>query len=357
MIREDLKVLLISPLPPPAGGIASWTTQYLNWSEKNALEVEIVNTAVIGIRAQKINNRTRILDEIRRTYNILDDLKVKIDRLKPQIVHLNTPCGKLGIIRDYLCARRAKKSGVKLFVHYRCNIRDQVKKSKVSNFFLRKLAKIADVNLVLNDSSREYLENLANCYGIKIANFIDENSIIMDSKRIDVRIRTVSFIGHVQKSKGVIEIIHAAKMLPEITFKLAGPVAAEIKEMDTPENLQFLDAILKNEVRDLLMESDVFLLPSYTEGFSNALLEAMAMGLPIITTPVGANEDMIEHMGGLIVEVGDSTNIIKAITELSDYDKRLNMSQWNLDKVKNFYTTDKVMHELVFHYLKSLTNR
>ena len=55
MKRNDLKILLVSPLPPPAGGIASWTQQYIGWSEINNLNVEIVNTAVIGKREKKIN--------------------------------------------------------------------------------------------------------------------------------------------------------------------------------------------------------------------------------------------------------------------------------------------------------------
>jgi L-malate glycosyltransferase len=351
--QKDLKVLLISPLPPPAGGIATWTSQYLNWAERNDLNVEIVNTAVIGSRALKINTKTMILDEIKRTFNIIEELKHKIVRFKPQVVHLNTPCGKLGIIRDYMCARIAKKSGLKLFIHYRCNISDQINESKVSRFFLRKLAKIADVNLVLNNSSSEFLKNEANCCSIKIANFIDEVSMIAGSKIISNQIKIVSFVGHVQKTKGVIEVINAAMILPDITFKLAGPVADDIKELKTPSNLKFLGAIPKNEVRDLLMESDVFLLPSYTEGFSNAILEAMALGLPIITTPVGANEDMIENMGGLIVEVGDSSSIVKAIVELNECEPRTEMSEWNLTKVKNHYTTDKVIRELVFHYLSN----
>lgn len=354
MKQEDLKVLLVSPLPPPAGGIATWTTQYLGWSEKNHLSVEIVNTAVIGVRAHRINDRTKVFDEIKRTYNILKDLNDRIDQFKPLIVHLNTPCGRLGIIRDYLCARQAKRKGVKLFVHYRCNIEDQIRDRRISKFFLRKLAMIADVNLVLNDSSRIYLENQSDCYGIKLANFIDDRLIIPGAKVIKDEIHTVSFVGHVQKSKGVAEIIEAAKMLPAIIFKLAGPVTADTKEMAIPANLLFLEAISKSDVHDLLMESDVFLLPTYTEGFSNALLEAMAMGLPIITTPVGANEDMIENMGGLIVEVGDSGSIVQAIHELNDYNTRMKMSHWNIDKVKQHYTTDKVMQELVFHYLRNL---
>lgn len=60
-------MLVSPPLQHPVGGIASWTKQYIDWSEKNNLSVEVINTAVIVRLAEKINHRTKILDEIKRT--------------------------------------------------------------------------------------------------------------------------------------------------------------------------------------------------------------------------------------------------------------------------------------------------
>lgn len=174
MIPQDLKILLISPLPPPAGGIASWTKQYIDWAKNNSVSVEIVNTAVIGKRAEKINNKTRILDEIKRTKIIINEIRTKINVFKPGIIHLNTPCGKLGIIRDYLCARIVKKNNIKLIVHYRCNIQDQVN-NMISNFFLKRLSNIADLNLVLNSASLKYVVKKTKSATIQISNFIDED--------------------------------------------------------------------------------------------------------------------------------------------------------------------------------------
>lgn len=355
MKQDNLKILLVSPLPPPAGGIASWTQQYIDWSEKNNLRVDIVNTAVIGKRAEKINQKTKILDELKRTKDIIKELKTKINKFKPQIIHLNTPCGKLGIIRDFLCAQIAKRNGVKLIVHYRCNIEDQVNQSFVSRFYLKRLSNTADLNLVLNSSSAQYLMQETQSNSILTANFINENFVLDKSKNISADIKIISFVGHVQRTKGILEIIDAAKYLPDITFKIAGPVSNEISKIDKPNNLIFLGSLSKQEVKNLLKESDVFLFPSYTEGFANALLEAMAMGLPIITTPVGANVDMIESMGGLIVEVGNSKSIIEAIYNIQSPIDRTRMSTWNLNKVKNEYTIEKVMEKLIFIYLNELS--
>jgi glycosyltransferase involved in cell wall biosynthesis len=355
MIKEDLRVLLISPLPPPAGGIASWTKQYIEWSEINSLCVDIVNTALLGKRADKINHKTRIMDEIKRTKNIIKELDTKIDKFKPQIIHLNTPCGKLGIIRDFLCARIARKNGIKLIVHYRCNIKDQINSSHYSRFFLKRLANIADINLVLNSTSKQYIKQESNSDSIQIANFINKDFILDNPKNIRDEIKIISFVGHVQRTKGALEIFNAAKEMPEITFKIAGPIADEISQFKKPSNLILMGPIMKHQVKELLLETDVFLFPSYTEGFANVMLEAMATGLPIITTSAGANVDMIESIGGVIIEVGNSNSIIEAVNSVKSFSVRAKMSEWNLKKVRDEYTTDKVMNKLISIYLSEIT--
>ena len=352
MIRKDLmRVLLISPLPPPAGGIASWTKQYLSWSEENDLNIQVVNTALIGKRRKKINSKTRLLDEVKRTKFIIQDLRSKISEFKPDVVHLNTPCGKFGIIRDFICASIVKRKKIGLVIHYRCNIKDQVDKSIVSKYFLPKIAKIADVNLVLNKTSKIYLNLEAKCSSIEIPNFINDSFDLNANKNIKRKVEVISFVGHVQKTKGIYEILNVAKKLPQITFKLAGPIADEINEIEKPENVIFLGPIENTKVKELLFQSDVFLFPSFTEGFANAMLEAMVSGLPIIATPVGANREMIEEKGGIIVEVGNSDSIYRAINLMEDPNLRLRMSEWNINKVKNEYTIEKVMDTLIQLYL------
>ena len=151
--NKGLKILLISPLPPPAGGIASWTQKYLKWAEQNKIQVDLVNNSVIGKRRSRVNSGRSFLEEIRRTRRILMDLKKRIYEGSLDIVHLNSSCGKYGIIRDYLCARIIKEKDIYLVVHYHCNIEDQIKNRRVQKFFFRKLARRADVNLVLNNNN------------------------------------------------------------------------------------------------------------------------------------------------------------------------------------------------------------
>lgn len=68
------------------------------------------------------------------------------------------------------------------------------------------------------------------------------------------------------------------------------------------------------QVRQWLAEADIFALPSHSEGMSMAVLEAMAFGLAVITTPVGANaEAVVDGESGLLVPVGATADLAAAL--------------------------------------------
>lgn len=346
---SNIKVLLISPLPPPAGGIATWTKKYTDWAYKEHINVEVINSAVIGGRAEQINTNRNYMDEVKRTISILKELIKKIKSFHPNIIHLNSACGKFGLIRDFLCAAIVHSHKIPLVVHYRCNIEDQVR-SKIQTYFLGKVSQLANINLVLNSPSKKYLEKTYGINSSLITNFID-NDFIVEKKDINEQIYNILFVGHVQATKGVKEIIQVAYHFKDICFTLAGPIADEIKLLKVPDNIVFKGSIGLADIRKLLENADVFLFPSHTEGFSNALLEAMAMGLPIITTNVGANADMIEASGGIIVNVNDCNGIRNAIIKLKNKEVREKASLWNIKKVNETYLIDMVMKKLFTIYL------
>lgn len=86
---------------------------------------------------------------------------------------------------------------------------------------------------------------------------------------------------------------------------------------------------LRQDVQHLLSAMDIFVLPSHEEGFCNALLEAMAAGLPCIATNVGGNaEAVIHNKSGLIVEPKDKAALRDALCQLvEDEGLRLRLAQ------------------------------
>lgn len=121
--------------------------------------------------------------------------------------------------------------------------------------------------------------------------------------------------------------------------------------------MDLIGVLNKQEIRLLLSKSDLFIFLTYTEGFSISLLEAMAMGVPIITTDVGANYEMLENKGGFIVPIkSDISTINEKLDMIKDMKTREKMSNWNINKVLNHYTVDSVMKQLVNEYTKLLEN-
>ena len=88
----------------------------------------------------------------------------------------------------------------------------------------------------------------------------------------------------------------------------------------------------------LLSASDVFVLPSYTEGFPNVIIEAMAMGKPIIATSVGAIPEMLDEGCGVVVPPKDADSLQKALQKVCNFDSdcgRLSVPKLNSRRDQN----------------------
>lgn len=348
----DISVLLISPIPPPAGGDSTWALKYLNYCKAMNLHVEHINTSVIGKRALTVNTSFSLIDEIRRTYRIWSST-IKILRKKNiDVVHMNTNCSPRGIIRDYISAYIIKRFKKPIVIHCRCNIADQIGDSQIGLKYFIKLSQISDKVIVLNNKSLEYVKKMADREGVIVPNFI-ENDFITETKDIREKVKEVIFVGHVKNTKGIREIIQTAKQFSDIKFIIAGPLTDDYMKYDKDiPNINYIGSVDIKQIKTHLDKADVFLFPTYTEGFSNALLEAMARGLPIITTDVGANKDMIEDKGGLIVMIESSDELIEAIKTIDNRLLRESMSRWNIEKVQQKYKINNVILNLFEIYLE-----
>jgi glycosyltransferase involved in cell wall biosynthesis len=343
---SKVNVLLISPLPPPAGGISSWTKGYLE--SRKALEnnILIVNSAVIDSRVKDFNKRD-FFEEWKRTRNILSDLKKRLSGKQIELVHLNSSCGKFGLLRDCLCAFAVKQNGISLITHFHCDVSYMVR-GKTNLFLLRKLVSASDVVLTLNEVSKQFVMEKCGKTSIILPNFVsDEFSYLISAdKVIKENIENILFVGHVQDAKGCHVIYETAKLFPEIQFNLLGFISDKFKKMDKPVNIALFGEVSKEQVKIEMLKADLFLLPTHTEGFPTVLVEAMACGLPVIATPVGAIPDMIEKDGGILVPVNDVTAVSKAILALQDKGIRTKISCWNKQKVNDNYRMDQIMNQL-----------
>lgn len=102
----------------------------------------------------------------------------------------------------------------------------------------------------------------------------------------------------------------------------------------------------RNDVPDVMRGLDCFALPSLVEGVSNTILEAMASGLPVVATRVGANADLVDDgVGGVIVASGDATAMAQALAALADDPARAQaMGRAGRSRVEQRFSLDAMLN-------------
>jgi glycosyltransferase involved in cell wall biosynthesis len=91
-----------------------------------------------------------------------------------------------------------------------------------------------------------------------------------------------------------------------------------VHDLGLQKNVRLLGSLREEEVRQHLQDADAFCLPSLSEGISNAVLEAMACGLPVVTTDCGGmSEAVTEGVEGFLVPVRDPEAMARALAQLA----------------------------------------
>jgi len=151
----------------------------------------------------------------------------------------------------------------------------------------------------------------------------------------------ILFVGKLSREKGVEDLIRALSLLP---LNILSKIGVWIVGGGSPEYISYLyDLAGRTKVKDRITflgeidwdeiplvykSSDVFVLPSYREGFPHVLLEAMASGVAIIATNVSGVQDIIKSDNGLLFECGDVKKLAQYIAALvNDDDIRRKMSE------------------------------
>ena len=176
------------------------------------------------------------------------------------------------------------------------------------------------------------------------------------------RVPHVVFISNMLERKGILELAEAVDELVRLDeeFRLSiagkGPRAATAEALAAGnENVEYLGYITEEKKQELLGEASIFVLPSYAEGLPIAMLEAMAAGNAIVSTPVGAIGEVVGEENGLLVEPGDADALADALaTLIADPERTAEMGRTNRAAVESQYAWTTVTEELLRTYERHL---
>lgn len=126
----------------------------------------------------------------------------------------------------------------------------------------------------------------------------------------------------------------------------------QINKLDLTGVVEFRGSV--DNVQDVLSKSDIGILPSHEEGFSNAILEYMASGLPVIATDVGGNtEAVVDAVTGFIVPPEDPQSLAEAILKLVESQElRMEMGRKGYERAKDLFSMEACVDEYASFYRK-----
>lgn len=195
---------------------------------------------------------------------------------------------------------------------------------KILKFVFKNADKITTVSEDLRDDIIQLGINKNKI--IMIPNGVDSNifkkrdkKIIRKKLAIDFNKKIILFVGHLIKEKGVGYLINAMSYLKDSQLLLIGEGADEniFKNQSSKlKNILFLGTKSQEELAHYYNAADVFVLPSFSEGRPNTVLEAMASETAIIATDVGGIPELINNKTGLLIKPKNTPDIVNSVNKL-----------------------------------------
>ena len=311
-------------------------------------EFEVIGVSSAGKELQDVEKdeeiQTIVLEmsrEITPLKDMLSLIKMIMLLLKerPQIVHTHTPkAGIVGMVAAWIC-----RVPYRLHTVAGLPVMEAVGKKRELLLFIEKLTYACATKIYPNSNGLEeyILQNtLTTQKKLKVIGYGSSNGIDTDyfskseevlqvSQNIerDLALKdkfTFCFVGRVVKDKGIDELLYAfnalTKEYADIALLIVGgfeekldPIAQESQEiLQTNSSIYHVGFV--NDIRPYLAMSDLFVLPTYREGFPNVVLQASAMGLASIVTNInGCNEIIKNEYNGLLVEPKDKEALLSAM--------------------------------------------
>jgi glycosyltransferase involved in cell wall biosynthesis len=265
--------------------------------------------------------------------------------IRPHIVHTHTPkAGLIGMLAAWLCrvpVRMHTVAGLPL-----------VEAKGLKRFILvvtEKITYFCATGVYPNSVGlKDYMTQSLGVSNVKLkiigkgsSNGIDtslfKRSAEIEKQASDIRGRyginsedvVFSFVGRIVKDKGIGELVHAFKRLPalqggaKVYLLLIGPFEQELDPLHEAdykflhESKNVILAGFQSDVKPWIAASDIFVFPSYREGFPNVVMQACCLSVPCIVSNINGCNEIIQHeQTGIVVPAKNAEAVYQAMIKL-----------------------------------------
>lgn len=177
----------------------------------------------------------------------------------------------------------------------------------------------------------------------------------------------LTFVGRIVSDKGINELVEAflsikADIKWPVKLLLVGPFEDDLNPVTAKTRASINDhpdiitTGFQSDIRPYLYMSDVFVFPSYREGFPNVILQACAMGVPCIATDInGCNEIITHQETGLLVPPKNASALLSAMHQMiNDDNLRKRFSEKARELVEKNYSQQYVWEQIMIEYKSQL---
>ena len=287
---------------------------------------------------------------------------IKHESLKTVV--FNPSLSKVALFRDYIyhiLASRSKKKQIIFFRGWSDNFDEMISSNGISRILFNHIyKKRADAFIVLSERFKNKLIEWGVDKPIYVETTIVEEKMLngFDFKKKSIGNNELLFLSRIEKEKGIFEAVDAVNILMEkrsnLQFRIAGNGSAfeELKKyvsnLET-NRIKIIGYVKDGDKSECFTSASIFIFPSvHDEGMPNSVLEAMAFGLPVITTRVGGIPDFFEDgKMGLFLDSRNPEHIADQIHYLLDRpDLMEEMSRYNFEYAKEHFYASKVAKRL-----------
>lgn len=316
--NRKLSVLMFGPNRFTTSGISNVVN---NWIENGIgvmANIDYISTLENYVPGQYI---IKIGNAVKAYFYLIVKSRQRID-----IIHIHMS-SYMSFFRKWFIFKYSKWKKLKTIIHIHGSEFDLFFNN--SNRFIKKIIvdtfDTADAVIVLSKSWKKFVQTFSVNPHVYI--LYNGSSLNKFSGKIQNNSKIiVLFMGRLGQRKGTYDLLQAfgkaIKIIPDLQLILGGDgdvdqVREMVSKMGLRDHVTVPGWISGEEKARIFKSCDIYVLPSYNEGLPGSILEAMAVGVPIISTPVGGiPETVIENRNGFLINPGDVDSLYEKIVKL-----------------------------------------